>query len=139
MKMRIDETAIQRLMQMRRDGEPILPIKVPPHYMALVQEEMGILGEIGGPLYLVVFPTHKKFDLRAPHETINFVEDLSHMPPGLEGVIVHRYKHKLLYFPTDQCVGNCMYCFRQDITGSSNKQGLKNVSDATLDKVVEYL
>jgi lysine 2,3-aminomutase len=132
--------ASRRLVQLRQKGVPLLPIKAPPHYRALVEHEIERIGE-GGPLYSVVYPKADRFDTYSPGEVVNFVEDFSHMPKGLERVIVHRYPKKLLYFPTDTCIGHCQYCFRPDITGTepAQKNRHRNTRDEVMDRVVDYL
>ena len=138
---RTRDPAIIRLNQLRSRGVPLLPVKVPRHYRELVEAEISSLGWTGGPLYSVVYPTNERFNSFVPGEATNFVEDFSHMPEGLERVIVHRYPAKLLYFPTDTCIGHCQYCFRPDITGeeSVHKHRQGNLSPDTLDRVVDYL
>ena len=138
---RADAPAVVRLNQLRAEGTPLLPVKVPRHYRQLVEEELALLGRTGGPLYRVVYPTDDRFTTFAPGEVTNFVEDFGHMPPDLERVIVHRYPAKLLYFPTDTCIGHCQYCFRPDITGTdpAAKNRHRNLTDDVLDRVVAYL
>ena len=46
----------------------VLPIKVPPPYQKLVQEEYEALGHLDGPLYRVVYPAADRLDLRTAHE-----------------------------------------------------------------------
>ena len=133
--------AVIQLNQLREQGVPLLPVKVPQHYRRLVEREVEVLGRTGGPLYAVVYPKADRFHTFAPGEVTNFVEDFGHMPPDLERVIVHRYPAKLLFFPTDTCVGHCQYCFRPDITGTdpSRKNRHRNLDDDVLDRVVDYL
>ena len=134
------EAASEELDDLRAEGVPLLPVKVPRYYRKLVDQEIEAIGE-GGPLYSVVYPKADRFHSFAPGEVTNFVEDFSHMPEGLERVIVHRYPSKLLYFPTDTCVGHCQYCFRPDITGTdpSQKNRQRNIESDVLDRVVQYL
>ncbi|MEX0654843.1 MAG: radical SAM protein [Phycisphaeraceae bacterium] len=135
------EPAVVQLNQLREQGVPLLPVKVPRHYRQLVEEEIATLGRTGGPLHSVVYPKADRFHTFAPGEVTNFVEDFGHMPDGLDRVIVHRYPAKLLYFPTDTCVGHCQYCFRPDITGTdpAAKNRHRNLTDPVLDSVVRYL
>ncbi|MEX0885226.1 MAG: radical SAM protein [Phycisphaeraceae bacterium] len=135
------ESAVLELNQLREQGVPLLPVKVPRHYRRLVEAEIAALGRTGGPLHAVVYPKADRFSTFAPGEVTNFVEDFGHMPAGLERVIVHRYPAKLLYFPTDTCVGHCQYCFRPDITGTdpARKNRHRNLDDDVLDRVVDYL
>ena len=135
------EPAVVQLNQLREQGVPLLPVKIPRHYRQLVDNEIAILGRTGGPLHSVVYPKADRFHTFAPGEVTNFVEDFGHMPEGLDRVIVHRYPAKLLYFPTDTCVGHCQYCFRPDITGTdpAQKNRHRNLTDPVLDGVVRYL
>jgi len=132
--------AAEQLERLRGRGVPLLPVKVPRHYCQLVEREVELIGE-GGPLYNVVYPKADRFRTFSPYEVTNFVEDFGHMPPGLERTIVHRYPTKLLYFPTDTCVGHCQYCFRPDITGTdpSQKHRRRNIEPDVVDRVVDYL
>lgn len=135
------EPAVVQLNQLREQGVPLLPVKIPRHYRQLVEEEIATLGRTGGPLHSVVYPKADRFHTFAPGEVTNFVEDFGHMPDGLDRVIVHRYPAKLLFFPTDTCVGHCQYCFRPDITGTdpAAKNRHRNLTDPVLDDVVRYL
>lgn len=141
-KQRLEQSpAAIHLQQLRDQGHDLLPIKVPGHYAQLVRSEIEALGETGGPLYNVVYPKADRFKQFAPGEVVNFVEDFDHMPADLERVIVHRYPGKLLYFPTDVCLGHCQYCFRPDVTGSdpSKKNRHHNLDQPIVDRVVNYL
>lgn len=132
--------ALTQLRELRRRGEPILPIKVPPHYRRLVERERALLGRTDGPLNSVVYPKSDKFTAFAPGEVVNFVEDYAHMPRGLERVIVHRYPGKLLFFPSQRCFGHCQYCFRPDVTADgAHGPPEDNLSDRTIEKVAAYL
>ena len=134
-------SAMDQLDRLRAAGYPILPVKVSRRYGRLVNEEIELLGRQGGPLYNIVYPKHDKFQVRAPGEVVNFVEDFDHMPPGLKRVVVHRYPAKMLYFPTDTCVGHCQYCFRPDVTGTpaSLKNRHRNLDPPVIARVVAYL
>ncbi|MGC9454067.1 MAG: radical SAM protein [Phycisphaerae bacterium] len=128
--------AFDRLRELRRSGEPILPVKATSRYRRLVQRELRELGEPEGPLYSVVYPRQDKFSTFAPGEKVNFVEDFDHMPPGLERVVVHRYPNKILFLPTQRCFGHCQYCFRPDVTASTCRE---NLDEDTVRKVRAYL
>lgn len=129
-------SAVERLRELRASGEPILPVKVPPRYRRLVEWEIRELREREGPLYSVVYPREEKFSTFAPGEKVNFVEDLDHMPPGLQRVVVHRYPHKILFLPTQRCFGHCQYCFRPDVTDSTCRE---NLDEDTIRQVRAYL
>ena len=133
--------AMAELERRRQAGEPILPVRITPHYRALVEAEVAALGRTGGPLHSVVYPRADRFKRVARGEHVNFADDFGHMPPGLERVLVHRYPGKVLYFPTDHCAGHCQFCLRPDVTGASPtlKHGQGNLDDDVLDRVVDYL
>jgi KamA family protein len=134
-------SAVARLEAVRGTEGPVLSVKIPPHYRRLVDQELEKLGRIDGPLYSVVMPRSNRFDEPSKEEPINFVDDYRNMPEGLERVIVHRYPGKLLYFPTQFCIGHCQYCFRPDITGadSDGKRLTGNLAPETLQRVQDYL
>jgi len=116
----------------------VLPIKVTAHYQRLVEEEITTLGRTGGPLYRVVYPTAARLEMRVAHEVPDFVEDRTNMPPGLEGVLIHKYHQHALFLVTDKCAGHCMYCFRQDVMSDLQSQTLPAI-DEKLNRVVDYL
>lgn len=117
----------------------ILPIKVTPHYAKMVQEEYRVLGQSGGPLYRVVYPTPERLELQIAHdETPDFVEDKSNMPQGLANVLIHKYNQRALFLVTEKCVGHCMYCFRQDVLTDIHGNPLPPIEER-LDQVVSYL
>ncbi len=116
----------------------VLPIKVPPHYKKMVQEEYEVLGRRGGPLYRVVYPTSDRLEIRIPHEVPDFVEDQSNMPSGLANVLIHKYRSRGLFLVTDRCVGHCMYCFRQDVLTDIHGNPLPPLEER-LSRVVDYL
>jgi KamA family protein len=122
--------------QAKRMG--ILPIKVTTHYQGLVQEEVERLGRTGGPLYRVVYPTVDRLEVRAAHEVPDFVEDRTNMPPGLEGVLIHKYRRRALFLVTDKCAGHCMYCFRQDVLSDMHGRTVPAL-EQKLNGVVHYL
>ncbi|OAD20157.1 lysine 2,3-aminomutase YodO family protein [Candidatus Thiomargarita nelsonii] len=116
----------------------VLPIKVPPHYDKMVQEEYDVLGHRGGPLYRVVYPTSDRLEIRTPHEVPDFVEEQSNMPPGLANVLIHKYRRRALFLVTDRCVGHCMYCFRQDVLTDIHGNPLPPLEER-LNGVLNYL
>ncbi|MCP4701972.1 MAG: hypothetical protein GY862_34700 [Gammaproteobacteria bacterium] len=116
----------------------ILPIKVPPHYDKLVQQEIKALEHGDGPLYRVVYPVSERLDIRISHEVPNFVEDQSNMPPGLANVLIHKYQRRALFLVTEKCVGHCMYCFRQEVLTDIHGNPLPPLEER-LDGVIKYL
>ena len=116
----------------------VLPIKVPPPYQKLVQEEYEALGHLGGPLYRVVYPTADRLDLRTAHEVPDFVEDQTNMPEGLSNVLIHKYANRALFLVTDKCAGHCMYCFRQDVLSDIQGNPLPPLEER-IDRVLAYL
>ncbi len=123
------------------EGAAVLPVKVTPHYRQLVEREMEILGQAGGPLYCVAYPKPDRFTTKAPGEVSNYVQDEEHMPPGLEDTVIHRYPAKLLFLATDRCIGHCQYCFRPDVVSGdqNNSTYADNLSDDIVERVCEYL
>ncbi|MBR0696572.1 radical SAM protein [Bradyrhizobium lablabi] len=134
------ESNFDRLQALRKAGEPLLDVKIPPHYRILVEREIELLGRIDGPLYSIVAPRSDRFD-HSTEGVPNFVDDFGHMPNGLEHIVVHRYPRKLLYFPTQFCIGHCQYCFRPDITAleAKRKREINGVSPKVLQSVQKYL
>lgn len=117
--------------------ERLLPVRVTPHYRRLVAEELEALGDSSGPLYRVVYPTIDRLSLRAPGESVDFVDDRANMPGGSE-VIIHKYRDRALFLVTDQCAAHCMYCFRQDVI--VDQAGRDRVPlDARVDDAIRYL
>ncbi|MFW6413832.1 MAG: radical SAM protein [Verrucomicrobiota bacterium] len=131
-----DNRVIRKLEELRANGEALLPVKVCPRYQRLIDHEIEELGTTGGPLYNVAYPKPERFDLFAPGEVGNFVDDSGHMPAGLENVLIYRYPQKALFLTTHACLGHCQYCFRPDIAGGVNSH---NISPQILDKVCDFL
>lgn len=116
----------------------LLPVKVTPHYRALVKKEVSALGQTGGPLYRAVYPTKDKLNVQAGHEVPDFVEDRGNMPSGLDNILIHKYANRALFLLTDKCIGHCMYCFRQDVMQESQAKP-SSVFEHRLDSVITYL
>ena len=133
----IDDAVIQRFNgQAKKRG--LLTIKSPPCYEKLVKEEFQALGFFGGPLCRVVYPMEDQMGMTMEHEVPDFVEDRTNMPPGLENILVHKYRDRALFIVTDQCAGHCMYCFRKDVLTDLQRQALPDLK-TRLDPLIDYL
>ncbi len=104
----------------------LLPVKVPKHYRALVEEERAAIGT-DGPLHRAVFPTRERLTLSAPGEVADFVDDKGNMPSGTDGAIIRKYNNRILFLPTAVCIGHCQYCFRQDLLAHSPADDLRSL------------
>lgn len=135
------DDAREALDALRASGVPLLRVKIPPHYEGLVKDEIAILGRRGGPLYLVAYPGPGRFSVSAPGEVASYVQESKFMPTELRGCAVHRYPSRLLYLPTDECVGHCQYCFRVELTGVADtlKSKTRNLRPEVVSNVVSYL
>lgn len=133
----IDETLVKAYND-RAVPLGLLPIKVPPSYDRLVQEEVEALGFTGGPLYRIVYPVLRRLDTRSVHEVPDYVEDRTNMPSGLEGMFIHKYRNRALFLVTDKCAGHCMYCFRQDVISDLQKRAAPSLEEK-IRRVVDYL
>lgn len=114
------------------------PVKVPPFYEKKVCEEIGILGETGGPLYKAILPPEDRFRIRAPGEVPDFVDDRENMSGLAPYSIVQKYRNRVLFLLTDTCAGHCQYCFRTDVlTEQCNAQ--PPALEEKLDQLIAYL
>ena len=48
-------------------------------------------------------------------ETNDVINDIIDVAADREINNVHRYPHKILIFPTENCFGSCRFCFRKNI------------------------
>jgi len=116
----------------------LLPVKAPPCYEKLVDEEIEATGCVGGPLYRAVYPLEDQLDVTMEHEVPDFVEDRTNMPGGLENTLIHKYRGRALFLATDQCAGRCMYCFRKDVLAGLRSRSWPDFQKR-LDLLVDYL
>jgi len=120
--------------------EGLLPIKVAPFYQKKIEEEVQGLGHRGGPLHRSVYPTEERMTVRAPGEVSDFVDDRENMPKGLRDTAVKKYRNRVLFFPTDTCIGHCQYCFRQDVlTELHGHDSEIPAGNGKVDKLIAYL
>ncbi len=116
----------------------LLPIKISPFYGKKVEEEMGVLGHSNGPLARCVLPNMERFNLRAPGEVPDFVDDRQNMPDESPDTIVQKYTNRLLFFPTDICASHCQYCFRTSVLAEQHEKKLPSFEEK-LEQLIEYL
>lgn len=106
----------------------VLPIKVPKTYKELIQEEIETVGT-GGPLYRSVYPEIGRIALVAPYEVADYVSDKENMPEGAENIFIRKYQDRVLFLVTDECFGNCQYCFRNNLLNEQKEQTLPCLED----------
>lgn len=115
--------------------ERILPIKISNFYKRKIIEEYNNLKSYSGPLHKIIYPSKEKIHLRVLNEVIDFVNDRKNMPPNLNGKVIHKYKNRILFMPTNTCLCHCQYCFRQDVLSEFK---IKQESDIIND-LVKYI
>lgn len=98
----------------------LLPIKVTEFYQRKVAEEVSYLGHTEGPLHRIVYPSYDRLFLKAPNEVDDFAGDKTNSLDKEELFIIRKYKERLLFLATDQCAGNCQFCFRHNILTENN-------------------
>lgn len=108
----------------------LLPIKVSPHYRALVREEVDAIGP-GGPLYRNVYPEQERLKLNAPFEVPDFVTDKENMHEGAEHAYIQKYDNRILMLTTERCFSNCQYCFRTDLLSEEAMLALPSFDQKT--------
>ena len=94
----------------QRDAETLRPVTesfqmlVSRYYLSLIDWE-----DPDCPIRLQAIPHSSEAQLR-PYELLDPIGDQAHSPrPGL----VHRYRDRVLFFPTFRCPMFCRYCFRK--------------------------
>ena len=103
------------------------------HYERLIEKECRLLGKSGGPLFRVLNSPWKASSITESRVTdTNFTEDQRDMPPGLEGIAVHRYPDRLLVFATNRCFQRCTYCCRPTIDAT-------DLNNEKIDRIIAYL
>jgi lysine 2,3-aminomutase len=116
----------------------VLPVKISPFYRRKVAEEIEVLGHERGPLSQGILPDLKRFELRAPGEVADFVEDRENMPDETPDTIVQKYRNRLLFFPTDICAAHCQYCFRTNVLSEQHDKVLPSFEEK-LKRLISYL
>ena len=117
--------------------EGLLPIKVSKFYKSKVDEEVSVLGHTEGPLHRAVFPSKERITLRAPSEKKDFVDDRENMQDDSHHAIIRKYKERILFLPTSNCLSNCQYCFRQDVLNEERE--ISKELSSLLEELVRYL
>lgn len=115
------QLAINQSFELIAKEEGLLPIKVTAFYKKKIDAEILALGHTEGPLHRAVYPTKERLSLRAPNEVKDFVDDRANsQAPASSHFIIKKYKERLLFMPTSECVGNCQYCFRTDVLSENS-------------------
>lgn len=117
----------------------LMPVKVSAFYRRKLDEEAGVLGHREGPLNRLMYPSLDRLTLNDAAEVEDHVQDRSNMPEGFEGRLIHKYPDRLLFMPTEQCLSNCLYCFRQDVLNDGWRNKTPATEDGFLQRVVGYI
>lgn len=117
----LEQLAAANVAELSSYGYPLRTVKLTPYYRALVEREIASIGA-GGPLYHVVFPKVGAFERLQPIPLTQSLNERVNAPKGLEGIVLHKYRHKLLICLTQRCLAHCHYCFRPVIPGRETKE-----------------
>lgn len=122
-----------------RSNTRLLPVKVTSFYRKKLDEEFKSLGHQEGPLHRVVYPSSDRLVIPdGVSEVDDHVEDRSHMPEP-KAPFLHKYPDRILFMPTENCLGHCMYCFRQDLLEEQHESDSNTTWQPALSKLLDYL
>ena len=114
----------------------LLPIKTTNFFQQKVSSEIDALNSTDGPLYRIVYPSDERIELIVPGERYDSVGDVDNMVCDTGNSIIRKYDDRIIFIPTNECVGHCQYCFRQSVLCNS----FSNYSfQYKLDNLTNYL
>lgn len=106
------------------------PLKISTHYLSLIRDDIPL-----GPLRLMCVPRSEELLDRDDELDDPIGDETGFQPRRLDPVVAHRYRDRLLLFPTWQCGGFCRFCFRRQRLGSE----VSVVSANLLNEALEYI
>lgn len=92
----------------------ILRMAITPHYLSQIEEGNPLC-----PIRLQAIPTMAETVIGA-NEKQDPLHEEEDCPPGLEGVLTHRYPDRLIIYITYQCAMYCRHCTRRRHAGETD-------------------
>lgn len=103
-----------------------LPIKIPPHFMALIDAD-----DVADPLRRQVVPTIYEME-SDEGASLDPLLELSHTTRSR---LIHRYPSRAAFLTTDVCALHCRHCFRRRFTATAQGPASKE----EIDEAARYL
>lgn len=104
----------------------VLPIKIPPHFMALIKDD-----DPADPLRRQVVPTIHE----GKREAWASLDPLMEVAHTKSPRLIHRYESRAAFLTTDVCAIHCRHCFRRRFTATAQGPASKE----EIDEAARYL